>query len=484
VSKGGGSHASLDEEACNVAEVLASVPDDVLIVSHLDADGLSSGGIMMQALLRAGLSPMIRIVKQLDEGVVTEISSHPFRSVVFTDLGSGQKPLLQNLKEKRVVVVDHHQPAVSESATATRAEIFEFNPHLYGFDGASEISASGTAYLLAVKMDEANKDLADLAIVGALGDLQDKGAQSTLTGLNAKIVAEAEKAGLLKVKKGLKLYGFESRPLIQCMSYSFDPYLPGLTGDEGACLKFLKGLGVEPRKGDGSWRSIADLPMDELKLVINGLIKYLISQGLPSNEAEKIVGAIYIFACEAADGPLRDAREFASSINACGRLGRYGLGVSIAMGDRETAYEELKGIMQEYRKTISGYLNWVEKNKGSAIKILPHIQALFGGKCIDDKMIGTVISIALSTKPFLMDRPIVGFANSSGVVKVSARGTAELVKKGLNLGNIMKEAAEVVGGAGGGHNIAAGAQIPEGEEEVFLKIADELVLESVVGASE
>jgi len=472
----GGSFSSLDERAGSIAEVLTATPsgEDVLIVSHLDADGLSAGSIMLQALLRSGASPQLRIVKQLDEEVIKEVSQFKSRFVIFTDMGSGQKSLLKKIEGRTLVVVDHHQPEQVEM------ELQELNPHLFGFDGSTDLSAAGTAYLLAVKMDKANRFLAPLAIVGALGDIQDKGDRSTLVGINAKIVEDAEKDGALTVKKGLKLYGFESRPLAQCLAYTMEPYLPGLSGDEGACYKFIKDLGIDPRKPDGSWRSQADLSKEELRAVINGVIKYLISQGLSSRDAESVVGAIYVFTKEAADSPLRDAREFSSSINACGRLGRYGLGVAICLGDRNEALTEFKEVLQEYRRTISEYLGWLNNNK-EAIKILPHVQAIYGGMQVDEKMIGTLVSIAFSSKPFTMDRPIVGFAISSGVMKVSARGTTDLVRRGLNLGRVMKEAAEKLGGTGGGHNIAAGAQIPLGKEDEFLSLADSLISKTVVG---
>jgi single-stranded-DNA-specific exonuclease len=472
----GGSLQSFYERAESIAKSLSSISeeDGVLVISHLDADGLSAGSIMLQALLNRGISPMMRIVKQLDGDVVEEILKCSHRFIIFTDLGSGQKSLLKRIEGKELIVVDHHQPEQIE------LKMLELNPHLFGFDGSSELSAAGTAYILAVKMDERNKYLANLAIVGALGDIQDKGERSTLVGINAKIVEDAEKAGILTVKKGLKLYGFESRPLVQCMEYTLEPFLPGLSGDEGACYKFIKDLGIDPRRPDGSWKSIADLTREDQRTVINGVIKYLISHGLTSREAESIVGAIYIFPSESPDGPLRDAREFSSSINACGRLGRYGLGISICLGDRERALAELKEVAQEYKRAISGCLKWIGDNKG-AIRILPHVQAIYGGTQIDDKMIGTIVSIAFNTKPFTTDRPIVGFASTAGVVKVSARGTQGLVKRGLNLGKAMKEASEKLGGTGGGHNIAAGAQIPAGKEDEFLDSADEIFAKTVLG---
>ena len=50
------------------------------------------------------------------------------------------------------------------------------NPHLVGADGALHISGSGTSFLLARALaatSEGNDDLAALAVVGAVGDLQE-----------------------------------------------------------------------------------------------------------------------------------------------------------------------------------------------------------------------------------------------------------------------------------------------------------------------
>jgi len=469
-----GSLSALKDGLRNMAEGLSRL-DQVLVVSHLDADGISAGSIMLSALLEAGANPQVKIVKQLDGNVIKEAAQLPHTFVVFTDMGSGQKQLLKALG-KPFAIIDHHQPELLDHP-------LEANPHLYGFDGSNELSAAGMAYLVASEMDSRNRRLAPLAIIGALGDMQDKGERSSLVGLNAEIAAQAEKDGLLIVRKGLKLYGFESRPLVKSMEYTITPYLPGLSGDEGACFKFLKGLGIDPRKPDGSWKSVSDLSAVELRSVINGTIKYLISHGLESREVEQIVGTIYVLAEEERETPLRDAREFSAALNACGRMGRAGLGVSICMGDRGRALDELREVLQGYRRTISGYLDWLSKNK-EAVRVLPEIQAVYGGSVIDEKMIGTVVSIAYSMPPLSMDRAVVGFANCSeepGVVKVSARGTAGLVSRGLNLGLVMKEASERVGGVGGGHDIAAGAQIPRGREDEFLSAANEII-RCMVGA--
>jgi RecJ-like exonuclease len=67
-------------------------------------------------------------------------------------------------------------------------------------------------------------------------------------------------------------------------------------------------------------------------------------------------------------------------------------------------------------------------------------------------------------------KPILALSlEAPGMVKLSTRGTRKLVDEGLNLSKILSECCAAVGGVGGGHNIAAGATIPEGKLDVFLK---------------
>ncbi|MCK5183708.1 MAG: hypothetical protein KAQ95_05330 [Candidatus Heimdallarchaeota archaeon] len=99
---------------------------------------------------------------------------------------------------------------------------------------------------------------------------------------------------------------------------------------------------------------------------------------------------------------------------------------------------------------------------------------LFDGRnIIDDTMIGTVTSIAISSKRFIdKNKPLVGIAISEdGTVKISSRGTTKLIKQGLDLGLGLREAVESIGSEaeGGGHNIAAGARVPQGTEMLLIE---------------
>ena len=79
----------------------------------------------------------------------------------------------------------------------------------------------------------------------------------------------------------------------------------------------------------------------------------------------------------------------------------------------------------------------------------------------------------LNSEETSSELPLIGFADTeNGEVKVSARGTQELVEKGLDLSLALSKTATALDGVGGGHKIAAGATIPKGKEKEFLDLLE------------
>src|SRR2546422_595904 len=172
----------LDNQAKEASQAIKSAVSrnaSLLLISHFDADGLSAGSITLASVSRLGTSAHLRIVENMTDPVLEEIAKIESDLVVFSDIGSGYIPSISKiLQDKEIVIADHHQ-----SVGEPPRNIHHFNPHLLGFDGATEVSGAGTAYILAKALDPANFDLSPLAIVGCLVDQQDKGPKRALIGL-------------------------------------------------------------------------------------------------------------------------------------------------------------------------------------------------------------------------------------------------------------------------------------------------------------
>ncbi len=467
----------LDSASQAAETILETVKENgvIHVFSHLDADGLAAAGIIGRALFRLDARFRIRITQWINDKAIEEILSEKPRLIVFTDLGSGYVDLLsEKLSDFKIVILDHHQ--VSGEKTAN---IVHVNPHLHGIDGARDISGSGVTYFAAKAMDKANIDSASIAVVGALGDMQDKYDQRMLGGLNEKIVEDAKSTGLLTVEKDLIFFGRETRPIHRTLASTTNPFIPGISGEEDKSLAFLVSLDIKPKHGD-KWRALRDLSEEEKKRLCSALADYLLSKGL-HYEVSNLIGHVYILNREEPWTPLRDAREFSVLLNGTGRMDKPSLGVAVCMGDRGSALEEANKVLREYRRTLGKYLGWVME-KPERMEELRNIYVVHGEDFLEDKIVGAISSILSSSLPN-PEKPLIMYANvkEEEIAKFSARTVDMVTHKGVNLGEVMQIAAEKFLGKGGGHNIAAGAQVPIQNINPFIKLVDELVGKQLKG---
>ncbi|MCW3994463.1 MAG: DHH family phosphoesterase [Candidatus Bathyarchaeota archaeon] len=467
----------LDSASQAAKTILETVKENgvIHVFSHLDADGLAAAGIIGRALFRLDARFRIRITQWINDKTIEEMLSEKPQLIVLTDLGSGYIDLLnEKLSDFKIVILDHHQ--VSGEKTAN---IVHVNPHLYEIDGARDISGSGVAYFAAKAIDKANIDSAPIAVVGALGDMQDKYDQRMLGGLNEKIVEDAKSTGLLTVEKDLIFFGRETRPIHRTLASTTNPFIPGISGEEDKSLAFLVSLDIKPKRGD-KWRALRDLSEEEKKRLCSALADYLLSKGL-HYEVSNLIGHVYILSREEPWTPLRDAREFSVLLNGTGRMNKPSLGVAVCMGDRGSALEEANKVLREYRRTLGKYLGWVME-KPERMEELQNIYVVHGEDFLEDKIVGAISSILSSSLPN-PEKPLIMYANvkEEEIAKFSARTVDMVTHKGVNLGQVMQIAAEKFLGKGGGHNIAAGAQVPIKNIKLFIKLVDELVGKQLKG---
>jgi single-stranded-DNA-specific exonuclease len=101
------------------------------------------------------------------------------------------------------------------------------------------------------------------------------------------------------------------------------------------------------------------------------------------------------------------------------------------------------------------------------------IYVLHGKNEINDRMISIIASGLASTLPQPL-KPLLAysFIESAKIAKFSVRTVDEVVSSGINLGSTIKAVAEQFGGTGGGHDIAAGAEVSIESLEKFVQAFD------------
>ncbi len=442
----------------------------ILIVSHIDADGITSAAIAASTCERLGKEYEVVFAPKLSEEYIDKVNTSDSNLVWVTDLGSGY---LSEFTKDPMVITDHHVPDPKWRRGQTFLddfnEIHHINPHCYGMDGSTEACGATMTYLLSKEIDPSNTDLACLAVVGACGDVQDSSDEG-LVSLNTEALWDAVDRGDMTVETDLRLFGKETRTLTQFLQYS-DPRIPGLGDEPAECTRFLESMRIDLRDGNRA-RSWNDLSSEEKDRVRRAIL-----DRLSEEDRRKALGPSYRLIKYPRHSELRDAKEYATLLNSCGRYDDAETGMRICMGDM-TAVERAKKNRMEHRRNISTALSYVKEN--NLIHMRRSIMYFDAGDKIRDTVVGIVAGMILNTEGFRRDMPIIAFADSDDGIKVSARADRSLVRRGLDLASIMKIASEMVGGYGGGHNIAAGATIPRGKEDVFLDAVDDMVLAQLI----
>lgn len=403
------------------------------VISHYDTDGITSAAIFSRALQRWGKKFSLEIVKSLDESYISNLSDNEV--LIFLDLASGS---LDHLKKKNteVFIFDHH-----EVINEIPKNVFMVNPLL---EKGDIISGAGISYLFAKALSLRNKDLANLAVIGMVGDLLEKELNKTY----GEIIADA---GCI-VKKSLLLYP-STKPLDKVLEYSSNFYIPVVTGSYKGVIELLRDANIS--KEDGKFKSIYELSENEMGALITAIMLRFVGEYKP----DELIGNIYLIKFL---NKLEDTREQSALINACSRMGYPGVALGFCLGNKKFK-EEAERIYIEYKQHIAGALKYV----GELDKISGRDYTIINAKDnVRDTIIGTVASILSHSPIYSQGTIIVALAYNEDKIKVSARIVG---KEGRNVRDILNRAVVQLGGEVGGHPNAAGCLISKEHENLFIE---------------
>ncbi|MFQ6060840.1 MAG: DHHA1 domain-containing protein [Thermoplasmata archaeon] len=415
----------------------------VRILSHYDADGISAAGILCRALLRKQKDFHATLTRSFDQELSERLKEENSEFLVMCDMGSGQIDRIEKL-EREIVILDHHAPLGDPES------IVQINPHLFDFDGATEGSASTISFLLAVALSNSNWDLCGLALAGAISDRQHI---PEFSGLNEIVLKESMKDGLIKVQRQIALKG---DTLEEGLERTIFPYFKGLSGRKKLVSETLKKLGLDPsmrlKKLDGGSR----------RNLTSYLSLLLMKQGVRPETVETLTEDRYWI-----ESMGIYASDLGSHLNACGRTGNLGTGLSLCLGDRE-AYKKAQQLRERYLSEVMEGLIRLEKD---GVFEKEHLQFFYTDNA---SYAGTWAGVGMQYL-FNQEKPTIALSVQERKTRISGRGTHYLVSKGLNLAEAFRIAAESLRGSGGGHAVASGASIPKGKEERFLDMVDSIV---------
>lgn len=515
----------------------------VAIFSHIDADGVSSAAIAYRAVERLGVDPKVHFLKSLNEKEIKLINSSSEDLIWICDLGAGS---YKSIDRARAIITDHHHIFGSGQSFL---EFFGgmdnmLNPVEFGFEGSTHLSGAGCTYFVARELDPANVDLAYLAIVGAVGDLQDRKARRLEGPLHTSVIEDALGTGVLQVvEDDLPFFGWVTRTAVAMIAFSNDLRAIGWECTFSEVSQLFKSYGVNTFRGRRdlsikdenlskfySWSELENGSRNILKVALRNSLQ---DMGKDPAILDGMLGDVYLFPSYPVGSASREAKEFATMLNASGRYlrskseaGPTGSIVEQQAADGDERGEGFQGELiikacldpvsfsSDAMARLGNHRDNLKKGMGEIHSIVPmnHIQYIKGRMSgqdnknrskytltAEDTILGIIVGMALDQKPngdgarlsVRDDMPLIALTDvspdsleedvtvqgrngpSGERVKVSGRMKRELVDKGVHLGEAMKQAALKVKGVGGGHDVAAGATIPKRRMKAFLDALDE-----------
>ena len=432
------------EEATNVLREHIEKDSVIRIISHNDADGISSAAVIANALAEENVQFHTSCIPRLKEDIVNQLRHEKYDLFIFSDMGSAFVNEFNTYKHD-VIIADHHQVNDVEA----ESNVVHINPHLFGIDGSKDLCGAGSSYLAVRELGK--KHLAYFALVGAFGDMQGQGG---FTGVNKLILDDALESGVLEIHEDLKIVSKASEPIFKSLAYTFSPPLPGISGDLEGAQAFLE------KRNLSYGIKFTDLEDEEKDLLKDALM----------NINPDIFGDCYTVPKEVP--LLRDLEEYSYILDACGKNKKQGLGLSIALGEKDKALDAALRLQRQYRDQIVKGLEWIKRE--GAVQ-LSDIQYLYSEDKVLKSVMGTIASIGLSVELLDNSKPVIGMSRLHNDIKISGRTTREMVSKGVDLGSALRDSSNNFGGQGGGHDIAAGAMIPFESKDNFLHLVNEMV---------
>jgi len=174
-----------------ISELRQTKPMKIVLVYHDDADGLCSAAVTKAALEREGYGVRTFCLEKVYPEVVESLHQSEGEVIFYVDIGSAHADFISERNSSRnlVIILDHHDPM-----PASDPKVYDLNLEHYGFRGENDFSGATCCYLFAKALNERNKDLSYLALVGSCE------IPSGFISLNKVVLDEAVENGVVRVK--------------------------------------------------------------------------------------------------------------------------------------------------------------------------------------------------------------------------------------------------------------------------------------------
>ena len=421
---------ALIEEAHKAARLLLDHGYE-RVVAREDPDAICAAALLGHALRRENVDFHVSWLPRLDDEAARLLAEERNDATVL--VGLSQDGVEGFHAGGRQVVLETGASAFAGEAFLDAAHAAEAHPTL---------SLSALAQLLGVAIAKRNRDLAPLAVAGALAAHRHVGGWK---GLDAEILEEAIESGVVLGEPGIALQG---STLLTSLSGLDAPFVAGVTGRARNVKKLLGDLKLN---GDAPPSSVTGEDAERLGSL---LALRLLGQDAP----DAALDALFRPCHRALQGPHTgmDIGELARLVEAACVAGHCGLAFA-ALWPEPTASAELQDAAGRVREDMVAALLRAERDLRAegTLRIVDAPNACMAGPLAD--------RVALSFAP---PRTV---ALARHVVPEGATFGLRAFGLDADLGKAARAAAHAAGGHAWGEPGRARAWVPAADEGRFLK---------------
>jgi RecJ-like exonuclease len=213
--------------------------------------------------------------------------------------------------------------------------------------------------------------------------------------------------------------------------------------------------------------TVGALEQGPTRALASRLVTLLLEHGVEPAYAEEVTTQRVLLRDEGVT-----AKDLQALINSAGRSGEPSVSIALALGDKK-AVERARQLGEEYRRQVRAGLLKLAADPPKKLKAVQYFD-------IDNPLVAAAVAGLGVIYLFDPKYPVVCFTPmADGGWKISTRATRGQLERGVDFSVAARQAADAVGGRGGGHPVAAGATIPKEGRERFLDTLDSIVAEQL-----
>lgn len=417
--------------------------NNIIAISHNDADGISCLLIIQNLLHRLGLNYDYFIYNRSSswaaylEGILPKRQSEK-TALILTDIGSTLTELIPIVlkRKEHFFILDHHEVENDTNFNDLPENLIFVNPTLYGYDGLDHIAGATLTYMFSKLINPAITRQAWLTVIGIAGD--SLRSMDRLKSFNKEIYQELIDEELIEDKKGLILFGGMHNSIKNALKNSILPFVKNLGGESDSIINsFLNELQISPSK------KVIELNSSEIQRIqqVTNLEQgnYAI---LPQKE-----------------GLLQFVFEHAVLLNI---LSFKNISAALSMIQQNSITRYAKTLYDDYIHNLTRDLKMVS-NDLSRFETERAVFINAGNGLIppsnwSDTASFTMVNELINPKKMLF---LGGLEKKTQMIKLSIRCSRKFLELNQQSGviKVIKKIKDELGGNGGGHKLAGGIRL-------------------------